>query len=50
MLAYLRNQNYYLEEIHGEYYSYFKWLLVVVVVGGGYSAERGKKRSERICF
>ena len=34
MLAYLRNQNYYLEEIHGEYYSYFKWLLVTAFAGG----------------
>ena len=34
MLAYLRNMNYYLEEIHEEYYGYFKWLLVTVFAGG----------------
>lgn len=53
MLAYLRNQNYYLEEIHGEYYSYFKWVLVVVVVGGGaliYLNAREVKKRDKIIY
>ena len=33
MLAYLRNQNYYLEETHQKYYDFFKCLIVVVVLG-----------------
>ncbi len=53
MLAYLRNQNYYLEETHKEYYDFFKWLLVTIVIGGGaliYLNAREVKKRDKIIY
>lgn len=34
MLAYLRNQNYALEDTHQKFFNYFMWLLATILAGG----------------
>lgn len=34
MLAYMRNQNFALEDTHNKYFSFFMWLLATIIAGG----------------